>query len=124
MRVISKLPNVYGRRYRRMNKPAAARQVRGAASVMASAFVCAMIIGGLLTLGIALSGCAANSPYYVSGVQAGYDVTDTSKDGTIGISIAPNPYWYSRQASPICGGSNGPFSPLPSSDGKAVIPLK
>jgi len=42
----------------------------------------------LLTAAV-LSGCAG---YYVSGVQAGYEVTDTSKDGTISISIAPNPY--------------------------------
>lgn len=51
-------------------------------------FAAAVAVGCL-----AISGCA-NSPFYVSGVYAKAEMTDTSKDGTVGIEISPNPYAY------------------------------
>ena len=51
-----------------------------------------LALAAALVLGcLSFSGCAH---YYVSGVTLGAQVTDTSKDGTIGIEISPNPYSY------------------------------
>lgn len=50
----------------------------------------------LAVLIAAFVGCSATSPYYVSGVTVGGHVTDTSKDGTVGLQIEPNPYYYGK----------------------------
>lgn len=51
-----------------------------------------ILLGIILTLCCAVVTGCAESPYYVSGVSVGGNITDASKDGTVTFNIAPNPY--------------------------------
>lgn len=64
--------------------PSAAAQVSKA--IFGKALAAALLLGCM-----AVSGCAH---FYVSGVYAKPEITDTSKDMTVGITISPNPYSY------------------------------
>jgi hypothetical protein len=57
-------------------------------NIFGKAIAMAMLCGCM-----SFSGCA-RSPYYVSGVSVGANVTSDGKEITAGLSFAPNPYAY------------------------------
>jgi hypothetical protein len=45
----------------------------------------------LAVFALALAGCSANSPFYVSGITAGVDTSKDGIGGQVALTIVPNP---------------------------------